>query len=438
MFFISYNDAAVQYPSFFGKCRKIADLSSKYKNIISYIKSKNKDGELVEKKPKCKLCDCYFDKEYLDSKNIVINLPSLITLNNNEKFKNEKGEIIEVEVRGEREVNKIFFKLNDVGKAFEFKSLYNNVLINKNTTFTENEDYKSWAVQEQRLFLNCPQLSKQNSEYVYLTFPGLTKIINTSKKPAAKAYKKWADEKLFIIKYGTIEQKEELIEEIEHGICIDEYKKSLNIDECDNCGIYMIILGYWKHIKISMEIINFCDKKKYNNFYVVKIGRSDNIKRRFKDHIRGYEEHIKTEAKLYYNVSVDEKDCPKAEKDIHSFGVDDNIPHEIYEELFLISEINLKKYSKKLKEIGNKYKITINNTKEKLLEMENKLLKVENNSKDLIIKNQKLKNELKDKDIELRNKEIENLKLKYENNLKDKEIENLKLKMEIMMLKNSK
>jgi hypothetical protein len=34
-------------------------LTKKYKEIVSYVKSKNNKGELIEKKPKCKLCDCY-------------------------------------------------------------------------------------------------------------------------------------------------------------------------------------------------------------------------------------------------------------------------------------------------------------------------------------------------------------------------------------------
>ena len=46
-------------------------------------------------------------------------LPSLLKLNNDEKFKDKNGKILEIEVRGERDCKLCYFKVKDVSVAFD-------------------------------------------------------------------------------------------------------------------------------------------------------------------------------------------------------------------------------------------------------------------------------------------------------------------------------
>lgn len=63
----------------------------------------------------------WFDKKYTrDKKEIIDNTeiaPDIIKLKENEKFYDDNGNSVDIEVRGERHVDKCFFKVNDVSKG---------------------------------------------------------------------------------------------------------------------------------------------------------------------------------------------------------------------------------------------------------------------------------------------------------------------------------
>ena len=66
--------------------------------------------------------------------------PKIIYLNDEEKFKNDKGEIIEIETRGNRKVDEIYFKVKDVEVGFEMVNLQKTILIN-HTSYKLKIDY---------------------------------------------------------------------------------------------------------------------------------------------------------------------------------------------------------------------------------------------------------------------------------------------------------
>ena len=57
--------------------------------------------------------------------------PDILELDNNEKFKDDEENILEIEVRGERKYDKIYFKVKDVMKEFNMENLYKIIIDEK-------------------------------------------------------------------------------------------------------------------------------------------------------------------------------------------------------------------------------------------------------------------------------------------------------------------
>ena len=55
--------------------------------------------------------------------------PHILELENEEKFKDKDGNIIEIEVRGKREYNKCYFKVKDISIGFEMPNLYISIIM---------------------------------------------------------------------------------------------------------------------------------------------------------------------------------------------------------------------------------------------------------------------------------------------------------------------
>ena len=110
-----------------------------------------------------------------DTKPIIyekIIMPNIIDLRNDEKFKDHRGNIINIETRGERAVDKIFFKVTDVAIKFDQQRLH-DTLLNKQGTYTEHNDYE---------FLYYPPTPGQKDKReLFLTYTGFRKYIETTK-----------------------------------------------------------------------------------------------------------------------------------------------------------------------------------------------------------------------------------------------------------------
>jgi len=78
--------------------------------------------------------------------------PKILELLNNEKFRDNNDNIVEIETRGDRKVDSIYFKVKDVMIGFEMDSL-NKTIINNTTGYNDGEHYK---------FFNCEKMNKIN------------------------------------------------------------------------------------------------------------------------------------------------------------------------------------------------------------------------------------------------------------------------------------
>lgn len=100
----------------------------------------------IEKIPELKQTN-----ETIIDDNNIIKAPSIIILKDEEKFTDNDGNIIEIETRGERAVDKIYFKVKDVADGFNMANLQNEI-INVKTSYQNEKDYFYFISEKKKMF----------------------------------------------------------------------------------------------------------------------------------------------------------------------------------------------------------------------------------------------------------------------------------------------
>ena len=93
----------------------------------------------------------------------IMEAPEIIELKDSEKFFDNKGNVLEIETRGERDVNNIYFKVKDVEKAFGIKRL-NDTINEKTTNYSNDIDYKYFICEDSK-------------KHLFITYKGILKLI---------------------------------------------------------------------------------------------------------------------------------------------------------------------------------------------------------------------------------------------------------------------
>ena len=115
------DDLMYEYPSFFKGCKTSRTIINKKNKLLknSYIfarlnskKWKISNGE-SKKFDKLFISKKWFDNNHIDNETDKIEIvPKIINLGDSEMFTNNNNEPINIEVRGEREFDKCFFRLS--------------------------------------------------------------------------------------------------------------------------------------------------------------------------------------------------------------------------------------------------------------------------------------------------------------------------------------
>ena len=139
------------------------------------------------------------------SMNVIMNNidgiePEIIYLEDCKKIKDNDGNIIDIETRGERKVDKIYFKVKDVMKGFEMKFLNKTILDKRNNGYIEGIHYKLFNCKKIVLNTNNTIIKK----VMYLTYIGILRVLFASHSPRAHTFVKWATESLFTLQMGII------------------------------------------------------------------------------------------------------------------------------------------------------------------------------------------------------------------------------------------
>jgi hypothetical protein len=111
------------------------------------------------------------DKEIVDD-NGITKAPNIIYLKDEEKFKDDDGNVIEIETRGERDVDTAYFKVKDVMEGFNMLYL-NDSITDKIGNYEYEKDYKYFLCEKEAKNGTCTKIKKE----LYLTYRGLLKVL---------------------------------------------------------------------------------------------------------------------------------------------------------------------------------------------------------------------------------------------------------------------
>ena len=128
--YILSDDLFVNAPIYCQGCRSGRELVRK-KNIVDWVFAKLVDGAWVVSDGKSRKCDKVFvkktfydtvpeianDRVIVNDDNVQI-APDIIVLEDGEKFHDEHGNVVEIETRGSRKVDGVYFKVKDVMAGF--------------------------------------------------------------------------------------------------------------------------------------------------------------------------------------------------------------------------------------------------------------------------------------------------------------------------------
>ena len=284
------------------------------------------------------------DDEIVDE--IIEEATEIFELNEEDKFKDVNGNVLEIETRGERQVDKIYFNMTDVSVAFGMPNLRTS-LLHKDKGYERNVDYKLFNLKGVP-----PSDSKKttNKKRLYLTYEGMLRLLFVSRNPNATVFRKWATTKLFTIQMGTTEQKEELGANL-LKISLKQFKDAFKAYTSKFPCIYLLELGTVGTLRELFSIsIDITD-----DVIVYKYGFTDDIVRRFTEHTRDYGKLKGVNVYLSQFTLIDVKNISDAENDIRQFFNDFGkaLPVEGRNELVTLN-------TRELKQVRGKYDILRN------------------------------------------------------------------------------
>uniref|UniRef100_A0A6C0H908 Bro-N domain-containing protein n=1 Tax=viral metagenome TaxID=1070528 RepID=A0A6C0H908_9ZZZZ len=347
--------------------------------------------------------------------------PKILILEDSEKFKDNSGKILEIETRGDRNVESIYFKVKDIMIIFEIPNLIKTITDKRYDGFSEHIHYK---------YFNCIKIgepvnttNKKNIvKELYLTYEGILRVLFASLSPKIKKFIKWATETLFAIQIGTINHKHILVSNI-LGVNAQTIKEVFNTYANTITCIYLFTFGYAKDLRDSMNINDSIN----NDSIIAKFGFTNNLTRRTQEHIRTYGNIKNCDLKLKNYIYIDPQFLSNAENDIKYFFTVLNLKlnYENCNEIVIIPQNLLKIVSDKYNHIGKQYAGHIDELNIKIKDLENELLKEKYINE---LDKEKHKNEMKDKELEIE---------KCKNELEKEQHKNEILNYKIILLNNN-
>ncbi len=373
--------------------------------VVKYIKNNNDEYEWLESSFTYKRSKLLVGVEWanqnipkLCGKNIYKyeDAPPLLELSEDECFKDKDGHVLDVEVRGERNEDKVVFKAKDIARIFEMENL-NHVIVNKKS-FVKGQDYHVYSVQT-----NLPGREPNKNRIkpcIFLTCNGLLKVVFSSRSGIAKNFRNWATKVIYTTHMGTTQQREEVSRSILNKADPKAVKAVLGKSVCGTPCIYLFSLGKVKDLR---KLDAFKDVlKNISDGSVYKWGRTTDLKRRTGEHniTYGSIEGIKINLEIY--AHVDPIYTCRAEKDVKDYFKPYKVSIENFKELVLLTREEFLETKEKYNQLREEYGGCLKEIVDKniLYEQEIKELNYQ-----LTIKN---------KDISLLEKDLEilNLKLK--------------------------
>lgn len=395
----------------------------KRKNITQFIYARNQGDIWVQSDGSSKKYDKIFlPKEFLNTipelnrvdaakvedSNGIEEAPPIIILEDKEKFKNENGETIEIETRGTRNVDGIFFRVKDVAAGFKMDNLLTTI-ISSSSTYTITKHYKYFNCKVLHRLQNLT-IKKYNKE-LYLTYLGLIRVLFVSRSTNADNFVKWATEKLFVLQMGSVLQKRELSSSL-LGVDANVMKEVFNTYRRTMPCVYLFTLQTVKELRETMKI----PTEKYpDDAIVAKYGFTKDLARRTGEHISKYNKFKNVSLKLKYHSYIDPQYISNAETDIKNFmeAFCANFSFENEDEIVIIPKDAIKIVERQYEFIGNSYMGHTSELITKIKDMEHA------HQKELLTR---------DNELILMKHELELSREKFEHELLKRDFEILKLR----------
>ena len=350
-------------------------------------------------------------------KDNIESAPDIFNLDDHEKFRDENNNIIDIETRGERVVDKIYFKVHDVAIGFEMNRVNEVLTNNQYNGYIENIHYK---------FFNCEIIDNETikvKKELFLTYEGILRLLFVSHSTKVKKFIKWAVEILFIIQIGSIKEKEQVASTL-----LGVHSKTIKDVFDTNCSktpcVYLYLIG---------KAVDLLEGEFDNDDLLCKFGCTDDLSRRCLEHDKLYKKEFNVQIELLCFSIIEAQYIFDAEKNIKQFLKSNMVEYKNMKEIIIINKKDIPSIKQHYSMIQNTYIGRYEEMYKKMTDLEKKNIELKNeillNCKDIEIIKEKHKNDLQNKDIKVINE-------KHKNDLQSKDIEILHLK--IKLLENQK
>jgi predicted amino acid-binding ACT domain protein len=273
--------------------------------------------------------------------------PPIIHLSDAEKFHDSDGRVIEIETRGERHEDKIYFKVKDVSVGFEMPSL-NHVLVTSEG-YKRGIDYITFNRYNNDVSKNT---NKPSNPTLYLTYEGLLRVLFVSRNKNATLFRKWATQKLFTIQMGSKEQKVKLGTDL-CNIPLKTYKAIFESHTSNFPSIYLLALGKVRDLRATFGISDTIP----DDSVVYKYGFTRDFARRIGEHQQAYSKlpGVTVDVKWFQNIDI--KYLSDAENEVEeecsAYGTRLQVPD--HKELIVLNDRQFDHMQKTYRRIGKEY-----------------------------------------------------------------------------------
>jgi len=282
---------------------KLADVYIEKEYVHKHVlnkeeQQKRNEDDLVKTKEK-RVEENKQRKEF--EENEIEDLPELLHLDDEEIFKNEYGVPMDIETRGEKTQEGIFFKASDIGKAFDYDNVSKTVL-NVGSDYLYEIDFKYYKISNASI--NYTVVQKE----LYLTYSGTLKLLFRSRGNKAIRFRKWASNVLFTLHLGSQEDKDILAADalnVDVSTVTQLFRKSCRAIPC----VYLFEVGRVGEMRTHFNLDDF----KNDNEKVYKYGRTEDMARRAGEHQKTYGKLKGNTFGLSVFSYIDEKNASKAE-----------------------------------------------------------------------------------------------------------------------------
>lgn len=385
-------------PTFFSGCSasigKIIEKKNIPKDMVLWVSYSKKDGWRHVDPTTVRKRKLFLRKEWVEQNipgygdnNMMLDLepaPPLLELEEHEKFRDAKGQVVNIEVRGKRDVDKIWFRARDVETMIEMTDI-TVTLSNNESTFLRTDDYEYFIPLETKI--PCELSNKTTRrKTVFLTYQGLLRLLFVRRHPIARQFQKWAARILFTHAHGSMEQKEDLGADL-MGVRIETLREVLNCSVDDFPCVYLFGLGSAANVRDTIP------NRLPDETTIFKFGFTGDLKRRTEDHSKTFGRHIT----LKWHVYVDPTYLSQAEVELKKALAGFLVDHPKHTELVGINDRVLNSTIHCIfKNIGKQYAGRLREMQEKMERMrlekdlnEQHFLEREKGLQETVVRNQR-------------------------------------------------